>query len=187
MTPAILQFRPLEESHAAEMLSWRYAPPYDIYNAAEPVTETAIHALLRPELHYLAVMDERDEMIAFRCFGPDAQVPGGDYSQEALDLGGGLRSDLTGKGLGRHVIAAAMSYAFEQFHPRLFRITVASFNQRAKKVCEQLGFKVITQFIRPSDGLSFQIIMQKARKPALSIPMKVTELNPALDLRDKTK
>jgi len=154
------------------MLSWRYVPPYDIYNAAEPVSEAAINALLRPELHYMAVLNEQNEMIAFRCFGPDAQVPGGDYSDEALDLGGGLRPDLTGKGLGRHVIAAAMNYAFEQLHPLHFRTTIASFNQRAMKVCERLGYKVVSEFIRPSDGLNFEIMMQSAKKTALSIPMK---------------
>lgn len=175
MTPAILQFVPLEKRYAAAMLSWRYTKPYEIYNAAQPVTEAAVNALLRPELHYMAVMDERDEMIAFQCFGPDAQVPGGDYSEEALDLGGGLRPDLTGKGLGPHVIAASMNYAIGQFHPRIFRVTVATFNQRANKVCDRLGYKVASHFTRPSDGLGFQIMTQRAKMTVLTIPMKVNE------------
>jgi RimJ/RimL family protein N-acetyltransferase len=171
MIPAILQFRPLEKRRALEMLSWRYAPPYNVYNSAEPITETAVDALLRPELHYIAVLDERDEMIAFRCFGPDAQVPGGDYAAQALDLGGGLRPDLTGKGIGRHVIAAAMNYAVARFHPSLFRVTVASFNLRAKKVCAHLDYKVVSEFIRPSDGLKFEIMTQNARKIDLTTPI----------------
>ena len=175
MTPATLQFVPFERRHAFEMLSWRYPAPYEIYNAAEPVNEAAIHALLQPELHYLSVLNEQDEMIAFQCYGSDAQVPGGDYTAEALDLGGGLRPDLTGNGIGRNVIAAAMNYAVRQFHPRLFRVTVAGFNQRATKVCERLGYKVANHFTRPADGLEFQIMPQPAKMIALSIPMQVNE------------
>ncbi len=111
-------------------------------------------------------------MIAFRCFGPDAQVSGGDYTAQALDLGGGLRPNLTGKGIGRYVIAAAMNYAIAQFHPHFFRVTVASFNHRAKKVCVKLGYKVLSEFIRPSDGLKFEIMTQTAQKSALTIPIE---------------
>jgi RimJ/RimL family protein N-acetyltransferase len=154
------------------MLSWQYEPPYGMYTL-EPVDEaTAIRELLRPELHYVAVLDEHDDMIAFRCFGPDAQVPGGIYGEEALDLGGGLRPDLTGKGLGWHVIAASMNYAMGRFAPRLFRTTVASFNQRAKKVCERLGYQVARSFNRPSDGMSFDILLKEACTVELLIPMK---------------
>jgi hypothetical protein len=88
MFPAMLQFRLFEAPHAAAMLSWRYPAPYEIYNAPEGNIEAATRNLVRPELHYLAVLNEHDEMIAYRCFGPDAQVPGGDYSEEALDLAG---------------------------------------------------------------------------------------------------
>jgi hypothetical protein len=37
--------------------------------------------------------------IGFCCFGPDAQLRGGDYHEPALDVGLGLRPDLVGKGL----------------------------------------------------------------------------------------
>lgn len=150
------------------MLSWRYPAPYEIYNWSGADEEAAVEHLLGAELHYMAVLDERDEMIAFRCFGPDAQVPGGDYSEEALDLGGGLQPDLTGRGLGRHVIAAAMAYAMRRFQPACFRTTVASFNLRAKKTCERMGHRVVSTFTRESDGQRFDILMQKARAPVLS-------------------
>ena len=171
MSPALFQFCPFNEDHAREMLSWRYPPPYEIYNAPAPESRTAIEHLLQSEIPYVTVLDEHGEMIAFRCFGREAQVPDGDYSEPALDLGGGLRPDLTGKGLGRHVIAAAMNYGFLRFSPSYFRSTVASFNLRAKKTCEQLGYRLVRTFTRLSDGLPFEIMMQEARMTALTIPV----------------
>jgi RimJ/RimL family protein N-acetyltransferase len=88
-----------------------------------------------------------------------------------LDLGGGLRPDLTGKGLGQHVIAAAMNYGFQRFTPGFFRTKVASFNLRARKTCERLGYRLVRTFTRLSDGLPFEIMMQEARMTVLTIPV----------------
>jgi ribosomal-protein-alanine N-acetyltransferase len=135
MNEPSLAFRPLTRADAEAIVCWRYPAPYDLYNLdARPPSE-AVDSLLDPELRYYAVLDSSGELIAFRCFGSDAQVEGGDYSVDALDMGGGLRPDLTGKGLGRIVISAAMSFGRQKFSPKRFRTTVASFNVRALRVC----------------------------------------------------
>jgi len=172
LMPALLRFRPFDEGHAREVLAWKYAPPYAIYDLPGGDSVAAIEQMLGNESPYLAVLDERDELIAFRCFGAEARVRGGDYAEEALDLGGGLRPDLTGWGLGRHIIAAAMNYGFERFRPRLFRTTVASFNVRARKACERVGYLPVSAFERPSDGLEFVILQREAGLNPLSIPMR---------------
>ena len=122
MRPRSLHFCPFSESHAKERLSWRYPPPYELYNPPEPESQQAIRDLLRDEMLYFAVLNEQGEMIAFRCFGRDAQVPGGDYAEPALDMGGGLRPDLTGMGLGRHIIAAAMKNKSWELSRRAIRM-----------------------------------------------------------------
>ena len=172
--PSSLRFRLLQRDETLAAFSWRYPAPYELYNWRGTDAEAACAGLLRPEGHYLAVLDERDELIAFRCFGAEAQVPGGDYSEDALDLGGGLRPDLTGHGLGRQIIAAAMVYAVDHFAPRRFRTTVASFNVRAKKTCLALGYEPASTFVRPSDGLRFEVLMQPARSPILTLPLIVS-------------
>jgi RimJ/RimL family protein N-acetyltransferase len=172
MSPASLQFCPFDNSHAEEMLSWRYPAPYELYNSPGPKSQKAIEDLLREEMPYFAVLDEQGEMIAFRCYGREAQVPGGDYAKPALDMGGGLRPDLTGKGLGRHIIAAAMNYGLQRFSPCFFRATVASFNVRARKTCESVGYRLVRSFTRAADGRPFDILMQEARMTSLSIPMR---------------
>ncbi|HRE79724.1 MAG TPA: GNAT family protein [Opitutaceae bacterium] len=174
MHPAILQFVQFKREHAEAVLSWKYPPPYELYSSLQPTSEESVAQLLAPELNYRAVLDENRGLIAFRCYGVDARVAGGAYEDEALDLGGGLRPDLTGQGLGKHVIAAAMAYAWDRFHPRLFRVTIATFNTRALKTYERLGYQKASCFIRPADGREFTILTKVAAVPELQIPMRVS-------------
>ncbi|MCU0493131.1 MAG: GNAT family N-acetyltransferase, partial [Chloroflexaceae bacterium] len=135
-----IRLLPLTETHARQILAWRYPPPYDFYNYDEDEDKEelaeAVAELLNPAYHYYAVLDATDSLLAYRCFGPDAQVPGGDYRAPALDMGGGLRPDLTGQGLGPQVMQAAIEFARAHFNPPAFRVTVAAWNGRALRACE---------------------------------------------------
>jgi ribosomal-protein-alanine N-acetyltransferase len=95
-----LHFHPMNLEVARAVLVWRSQPPYDFYNADPARLSQEALALTDPAMGYYSVWDEVGELVAVRCFGPDARVPGGDYSAEALNTGGGLRPDLTGRGLG---------------------------------------------------------------------------------------
>jgi ribosomal-protein-alanine N-acetyltransferase len=89
-------------------------------------------------------------------------VPGGDYDEEALDIGGGLRPDLTGQGLGPSFMEAALEFGRRQFGPVSFRATVAAFNRRAQRVCEKLGFRPVQTFERMHNGKRFTILVRAA-------------------------
>ena len=133
---------PITESQIHEMFSWRYTPPYDIYNldpGPEKQKETIIY-FLDPEICAHAILEESGELVAFCTFGRDATVPGGDYSAEALDIGLGVRPDLTGKGLGSKFVQAVIKFAQDSFDPPTLRVTIAEFNRRAQRVWEGQGF-----------------------------------------------
>lgn len=123
-------------AYAAEIVTWSYPPPYDCYDmtAVDPA------ALTDPATGRFALTDGA-ELIGFRSFGADGQVPGGDYDESALDTGGGMRPDLVGKGLGRRAITTGLAFGQERFSPPAFRVTIASFNLRARRVVERLGFE----------------------------------------------
>jgi ribosomal-protein-alanine N-acetyltransferase len=117
----VYTLRPLTEQDARRLLSWHYDPPYDFYNSSSESLDEDLHELLDPELGYHAILDQHDDLVAFCCFGVDARVPGGDYHRPALDVGWGMRPDLTGQGRGAQVVAAILDHGRLLYAPPAFR------------------------------------------------------------------
>jgi ribosomal-protein-alanine N-acetyltransferase len=152
---------PMTPAYARDIVTWCYDPPYDCYDmtAADPAY------LAEPATGFFALLDQ-DELIGFRSFGPDGQVPGGRYDASALDTGGGLRSDLTGKGLGREAIGTGLEFGRHRFAPAAFRVTIASFNLRAQRVVESLGFRAVDSFLALAGGQSYEMLVRPELRPA---------------------
>ena len=139
-----LSFRPFTEQDALTVASWRYPEPYAAYDL-DPRDRDVLAALLRPENQYHAILRE-GEVIGFFCLGEDARVPGWNYDESALDLGMGLRPDLTGQGKGILLLEAVFSHLGRHLPGVPLRATVASWNQRAIRLTEQAGFQEIVRF-----------------------------------------
>jgi [ribosomal protein S18]-alanine N-acetyltransferase len=161
-------FKPFTEETARAILRWQYEGAYTVYNAdvddAQKIEE-GVNSLLDPVHAYYSVhsrsgQHEAGELIGFRCFGADARVPGGDYSEDAIDTGGGLRPDLTGRGLGLGLLQAGLEFGQMLYHPPAFRVTIAAFNLRAQKVCERVGFTPVQRFLHPSESAEFIILVK---------------------------
>jgi len=148
---------PLDRAAAIEIASWQYEPPYDVYNMSPQPGDGTIEALIDPRLAYHGLYNAEGRLDAFCCFGLDARVPGGDYKQDALDVGLGLRPDLTGRGQGIHAARAALDHARQTCAPRAFRVTIAAFNTRAQRVWAKLGFQAVSLFEAKRDGRPFVI------------------------------
>jgi len=101
-----------------------------------------------------------ERLVGFRSFGVDGQVPGWEYDDSALDTGGGLRPELVGRGLGRDAIAAGLAFGRAVFAPAAFRVTVASFNARALRTVESLGFARVGRFDATRDGRGFEVLVR---------------------------
>jgi RimJ/RimL family protein N-acetyltransferase len=120
----------LEESRIA-VASWRYPPPYDFYDGdAEP--------MLNPE-RYFEARNEDGELIGFYYFEP---------KPPDLDYGLGLRPELTGRGLGLEFFLAGLTFARERYRPSRVYLHVAEFNERARKIYERAGFRVVSAHVR---------------------------------------
>lgn len=159
-----LTFRRMDAPSAREIANWRYAPPYDIYNCAPGKVEEAVEGLLNPEYRYFSVWDDAGGLVGFMGFGDDARVPGGDYSADALDLGGGLRPDRTGQGLGASFIEAALAFGRRHYAPVAFRVTVAAFNRRALQVWERAGFCQVGGFAHADSREPFVVLLRDAER-----------------------
>jgi hypothetical protein len=60
-------------------------------------------------------------------------MPGEDHADGgAVDVGLGLRPDLTGRALGLGFMLAGLEFARRRFAPDGFRLSVAAFNERTR-------------------------------------------------------
>ena len=150
-----IRIAPLTRAHAEDLATWRYEPPYDVYDLAGADPDE----LLDPALDFHAVL-AGDRLVGFRSYGPDGQVPGWAYDDAALDTGGGLRPSLTGQGLGRAVIQAGLEHGRAAYAPPAFRVTVASFNTRALRTVQSLGFVRVGSFAALRDGRPFDVLVR---------------------------
>jgi ribosomal-protein-alanine N-acetyltransferase len=150
----------LTAADVEEIITWRYEPPYDLYSASDEDKEAQRDYLLNPASRCYAVRDAQDAFLGFVSLGADAQVPGGDYTLPALDLGIGIRPTETGQGRGKALLAALLAFARTQRPtPTHFRVTVAGFNERAQRLVHGGGFREVQRFTRPLDGREFRVFV----------------------------
>jgi ribosomal-protein-alanine N-acetyltransferase len=126
-----LKIQPASPATFAEVGSWRYEPPYDFYDGdADPV--------LNPERFYEA-LDQDGLLIGNYYF---------EKKGDALEIGLGMRPDLTGRGLGLEFLQAGLDFGRERFRPARIVLNVAAFNERAIKVYARAGFRETGRHVR---------------------------------------
>ena len=158
-----LLIRTITPRDAEQIAGWHYREPYSLYN----LSPDAIPTLLDPKNRYYAVTDTQDILVGYGCFGCEGMLVGGEYRKaepEVLDVGVGLRPELTGRGWGALFISAILDFAAKQFEPQTFRVTIAEFNQRSIRAFEGLGFKETHRFNRPTDDMPFIQFERPAQK-----------------------
>jgi [ribosomal protein S18]-alanine N-acetyltransferase len=158
-----LHFRLLDAAGARAVATWRYPPPYTLYQIELTGTqlEEGIAFLIDPANCYYRIDNDHGELEAFCCYGYDAQVEGGDYTEEALDLGLGLHPDLTGQGRGLGFVRATINVGIQIYQPSLLRVTIAGFNARAQHVWQKAGFRQ-TQSFQAEHQQTFLIFTRSA-------------------------
>jgi ribosomal-protein-alanine N-acetyltransferase len=98
---------------------------------------------------YYSVFDEANELAGFFGFKPDGQT---------VEVGLGLRPDLTGKGLGRAFINAGLIFGQEHFSVGMWSLSVATFNTRAIRLYEQVGFIPVNTFMHNTNGGEYEFL-----------------------------
>ncbi len=123
------------EGYGREVATWHYDPPYDFYDlASDPDDKAAMHDPARAA-HYRAVLaDGEGQLDAFWYF---------DWPDDAVEVGIGLRPDLTGLGHGEAFLSAQLAYAAQAWQPATFRLFVADWNERAVRLYERRGFREV--------------------------------------------
>ncbi len=151
----------MNEDNARKILTWRYDESLEFYNYNPSEIESTVQNFINPENAYYSIFNNRDELVAYCCFGADARVKGGNYDIEALDIGFGMRPNLTRRGITFRIINAVYDFAKSSKSTTLFRVTVAEFNQQAIRLYEKAGFKQVQKFQREQDGMYFLVLILK--------------------------
>ncbi len=147
----VITIRPVNAADITEFLDWKYEPPHDDYNIKMPLGE-ALEYFLDPATQCHAIVTD-GELSGYCTYGKDAQVPGGDYTASAVDIGAAIMPALTGHGHGATYVAAIIDFAVRTFDPATLRVSIASPNVRATKVWIANGFSETQRFHTPREIL----------------------------------
>ena len=153
-----MHIQPMSAEHARTMLAWRYEAPYDQYDIVAQDLEEEIAYLCDPDHHYYAILDDKQGLIGHCVFHEEGRVPGGDYSEEALDVGIGMRPDWTGKGAGTEISGQVFQFGSARYGIGHLRVTIAAWNDRAQKVCINHGFAEVQRFMKSGTDREFLIL-----------------------------
>ena len=140
----------MTQDEAEAIAAWRYDQPYDFYDWTADDDDLA--ELLDPVRRggkYFSAHDATGELIGFFGFTRHDDVVG---------VGVGLRPDLTGHGLGLEFFEQGLAFARARFASPRFRLSVATFNERAIKVYEHAGFAVTRSFMHETNGGVFPFV-----------------------------
>lgn len=153
----------MQAADADAVAAWRYQPPYNFYDtAADPSSLVEVLDARRwghiffsvfssPPLPSSSLPESGDEELA--GFLELTARPG-----EVIEIGLGLRPDLTGHGLGLSFVEACLDFARQRSRPQAFALDVATFNQRARAVYEKAGFVPGDTFWRHLSGRRWEFL-----------------------------
>jgi [ribosomal protein S18]-alanine N-acetyltransferase len=144
------KFTKMSDEEAQEIARWRYDPPYDFYDVVSDPDDLAelLDACRRGD-DYFSTSDERGALVGSFQFKRNDNV---------VEVGLRLRPDLTGKGLGHGFLLAGLDFARWSFSLDIFRLSVATFNERAIKIYKGVGFVAGRTYHHETNGGVYEFL-----------------------------
>jgi [ribosomal protein S18]-alanine N-acetyltransferase len=124
--------RDLTPEEAMRPLGWRYDGAYAIYDVA---------GALGRDPGFFAIEDD-GELVGFGCTGAEARVPGVEAEEGTVDVGYGMRPDLTGEGRGHDFVGTVLEHVAERHPDARLRMSILGWNARSRRAAEGHGFRV---------------------------------------------
>lgn len=160
-SPSPCRLVPMKEEHGPAICSWRYPPPYDLYNwhpweqmltSGEEFADPAIR-----QAQYHAVLDEEDKLCGFAQFFPMSGV---------TRLGLGMRPDWCGAGRGERFVRLIAEEARRLNPDHEIDLEVLIWNKRAIRAYEKAGFVITDTYERmtPTGMDTFHCMVWKETK-----------------------
>lgn len=135
--------------------SWRYEGEYAFYDmTADPEDYEEIVSPEKRGERYFSVFNE-GVLTGFFCVEREGSN---------IELGLGLRPDLTGQGRGKHFLDEILHYVRENYDFDKICLDVASFNERAIKVYEWAGFVKTGTAQLHTNGDEFEFTLMELKR-----------------------
>jgi ribosomal-protein-alanine N-acetyltransferase len=75
-----------------------------------------------------------------------------------VEVGLGMEPSRTGEGRGDAFVEAGLDFARDRYDPEAFRLAVATFNERAIRVYESVGFEQKELFQQETNGGAYEFV-----------------------------
>lgn len=142
-----IQIKLMSQKEAVEIADyWKYPKPYDFYDMTADLEDyKEIMDPVSRGNHYFSVL-ENQKLIGFFGIFPK------ESSENEIELGLGLKPELTGKGRGKNFVTMILQYIKEEHSYVKVWLSVADFNQRAITLYERVGFNYIGEKVQETNG-----------------------------------
>ena len=130
---------------------WHYSDTYSFYDMENDPED--FEEIITPQLRgdkYYQVLNNNNELVGYFCLER--------LSEEKVEVGLGLRPDLTGRGLGLSFVKEIEAFIQNNFDYQSIILSVASFNKRAIKVYQRAGFKIDGSKLQKSNDGVYEFI-----------------------------
>ena len=146
-------FNKLSQEQAENIASnWYYEGEYAFYDFA--ADEEDLAELLNPQergdKYY--IVKKANEEIGFFYFENEG---------DSVEIGLGMKPELTGKGMGLDFVKAGLSYAILNYNPKEITLSVATFNERGIRVYKRAGFESVKTFMQDTNGSRFEFLKMR--------------------------
>ena len=144
-----MRARELTVEEAERPLGWHYPGPYATYDVA---------GALGRHLGFFAVEDDTGGLVGYGCVGAEARVPGVEEAAGTVDVGYGMRPDLTGQGRGREFVGAILERVVAEHPDARLRMSILRWNERSRRAAEAHGFRIV------GEAGEFDVLVREARR-----------------------
>ncbi|GGK06104.1 N-acetyltransferase [Lentibacillus kapialis] len=141
-----------QEQAESIALNWHYDGEYSFYDLAADEEDLAefLSPQERGDKYY--IVNKGNEVIGFYNFN---------HKGYSVDIGLGMKPELTGKGLGLDFLQAGLDFAISTYNPNEITLSVATFNERAIKVYKKAGFESVSTFMQDTNGSRFEFVKMR--------------------------
>ncbi|MEW8995292.1 GNAT family N-acetyltransferase [Clostridium sp.] len=147
-----LEFRVPTKGDVDDILTWKYDGIYSFYD----------NDIQKEKMEWIESFVDSDDN--FSIYNDNNKLVGNCsfyYIEEFFCVGLQMRPELTGKGFGIEFAKAIVDLGREKYKLNYIDLTVAKFNNRAIKVYEKLGFKVIDEFVNTIRGNDYDFLAMR--------------------------